>query len=63
MECYIALIGVDVMYNAHFQIMVSTWFGSAWFGFDFINCMASGILLCPFHKELITGEKMSLDSC
>ena len=32
-------------------------------GFDFINCLTSDLLLCPFYKELIIWEKMSLDFC
>ena len=36
--------------------------GLVWFGRGFINCLASDLLLCPFHKELIIWE-MSLVFC
>ena len=40
-------------YIAQFRIMNSPWFGLVWFGHGFIKCLASDLLLCPFHKELI----------
>ena len=27
--------------------------GLVWFGHAFINCLASDLLLCPFHRELV----------
>ena len=40
-----------------------SWFGLVWSGHGFINCLASALLLCPFHKELIICEKMTLVFC
>ena len=34
-----------------------------WFGYGFINRLASDSLLCPFHKKMIICEKMSLVFC
>ena len=43
------------------QIRDFSWFLTMhWFGHGFINCMASNLLLCPFHKKQIICVKISL---
>ena len=35
------------------------WFNLVWFGHGFINCLASDLLFCPFHKKLRILEQKS----
>ena len=48
----------SVVSNYRFHVVCLVWFGHG-----FINCLASDLLLCHFHKELTIWEKMSLVFC
>ena len=57
--------GHDNAVSKHADYAVSNYgFLVVWFGLVkvFINCLASDLMRCPFHKELIIWEKMSLVS-
>ena len=58
------LLDTTVSLNAWRTIKL--WFsrGSVLFGLVlFINCLVSGLLMCPFHKELIICERVSFEFC
>ena len=64
-------IALTFNYPSQKKAMVSTlrsfklWIscGLVWFDHGFVNCLASDLLLCPFHNELIIWEKMSFFFC